>query len=231
MPENTQPIEKPDYSSSIDIFEVFPTIQGEGPYTGMPAVFVRLAGCTLMCPACDTLYTGPQRTLHSVEEAVDVVAAIRPSGLVVLTGGEPLRQRVGPFVQQLLDSGYTVQIETNGTLPIWAAGFRYLADRNFHIVCSPKSPTIHKEARENSHSFKYVIQAGHVDPEDGLPTTCMGGMDKPVARPNPVTPVWVQPMDEKDESLNEANRQAAVEVCLKYGYRLSLQTHKLLGLP
>ncbi|WP_046973456.1 7-carboxy-7-deazaguanine synthase QueE, partial [Dyella japonica] len=98
------------------------TIQGEGPFCGQPAVFVRLAGCNLQCPGCDTNYTSNRKKMsHSDiwQEIVHVTGEAKTK-LVVITGGEPFRQpEVVNFINYLIDmKGYRVQVETNGTMPI-----------------------------------------------------------------------------------------------------------------
>jgi len=94
--KNIQPIEKSvfDEEGRLNVVKVWSTIQGEGPFTGTPAVFVRLAGCNLQCPLCDTNYT-TNRKLRSAEEVADLVQSEHSkTSLVVLTGGEPFRQNV-----------------------------------------------------------------------------------------------------------------------------------------
>lgn len=234
MQINSQAIERQDHdiSGRIAVHHMWLTVQGEGPYVGYPAVFVRLAGCNLQCPACDTDYTS-RRTYLSPGEAVLAVRDIRlprQFGVVVITGGEPFRQNITPFVELLLSEGYEVQVETNGTC--------YLPDFPFDratVVCSPKTPSIHPHMRTKCDYFKYVLQAGHVDPNDGLPTTTLcrsADSGRVVARPNNLysPKIYVQPLDEADETLNKANALAAVDSCLRFGYRLCIQTHKLVGL-
>lgn len=227
---NTQPTEKAvDHRrGGVDVVSAELTIQGEGPFYGFAAVFVRLAGCNLQCPACDTDYTS-NRTEHSPPALVGRIQAIMPAGLVVITGGEPFRQNITPFVKLLLNTGYEVQIETNGCY--YHPGFPY---RRVTIVCSPKTPKIHPELAARITYYKYVLDANHIDPDDGLPTSVLG-MTHPPARPlvlpdqQPV--IFVQPMDAKDEKKTMENMDAAVRSVFQYGYRLSLQVHKIIGLP
>lgn len=224
---NMQPIEKKEYrlDGALDIMSVFLTIQGEGPYTGMPAVFVRTAGCNLLCPECDTDYTSGRR-MASPESLIKQIEQLRPQGgLVVITGGEPFRQNLAPFVLSLLDR-YMVQIETNGTY--YDIRFPYTA---VDIVCSPKTPKINDLLWKHIEAVKYVVEADHVDPADGLPIRVLGA-DCHAARPPQdwQGEIYVQPADEKDSQQNWRNIQQAVDSCLKFGYRLSLQTHKILGL-
>lgn len=226
MSENNQPVEKMQMSGMIDLHHMFPTIQGEGPFVGTPAVFVRLAGCNLQCPACDTDYTS-KRQMFKARDLVAEVQKIsaRPRQLVVITGGEPFRQSLRPFVDKLLEYDYRVQIETNGVL------YQDLAYSFISVVCSPKTPRISPELEPYLCALKYVVRAGEIDPKDGLPLTTMG-MTTPVARPGRTFrgEVFVQPLDEGHAGKNLENEQAAVESCMKFGYRLSIQTHKIIGL-
>jgi 7-carboxy-7-deazaguanine synthase len=105
------------------ITEIFKSIQGEGTRAGLPCIFVRLTGCNLRCTWCDTAYAfhgGKKMTVEEVLGRVDELAG-RQAGagatapLVELTGGEPLLQEeIYPLAEKLLDSGYTVMIETSG---------------------------------------------------------------------------------------------------------------------
>ncbi len=232
---NNQATEKPDHATGIglDVQEIFWTLQGEGPYGGLPAVFIRLAGCNLQCPGCDTDYTSKRR-IQNVEDIHAQVNALfdlnqlpnRHERLVVLTGGEPFRQRIGLLCRTLVDGGYIVQIETNGTLHQTDFPYGMVC-----IVCSPKTPTISTAMPVNA--YKYVLDARHVNPNDGLPTSVLGMQYAP-ARPygsDHVVPIYLQPADEKDEAANLRNRDAVLASCMKFGYRFNLQVHKLLQLP
>ncbi|MFO0752869.1 MAG: radical SAM protein [Thermodesulfovibrionales bacterium] len=102
----------------MKVCEIFASIQGESSYAGLPCVFVRLTGCNLRCAWCDTAYAYEEGGEVSQEE---VLARVREFGvgLVELTGGEPLLQREAfPLAVRLLDEGYTVLIETNGSVSI-----------------------------------------------------------------------------------------------------------------
>ncbi len=100
---------------SLQINEIFYSIQGESTYAGQPCVFVRLTGCDLRCKWCDTeyaFYEGKRQSFASILETVRSY----PCRLVEVTGGEPLLQKqVIPFMKQLCDEGYTVLIETSGS--------------------------------------------------------------------------------------------------------------------
>ncbi len=100
------------------ITEIFRSIQGESTWAGAPCVFVRLTGCNLRCAWCDTAYAFDGGQAMTVEEIVLAVARYRLM-LVEITGGEPLAQAECPaLARRLLEEGYTVLVETNGSLPI-----------------------------------------------------------------------------------------------------------------
>ena len=102
----------------MQVSEIFHSIQGETSYAGRPCAVVRLAGCNLDCSYCDTRYAREGGTTVSIDEIVRQVAE-RSVRLVMVTGGEPLVQDETPeLVERFLSSGYTVLVETNGSLDI-----------------------------------------------------------------------------------------------------------------
>ena len=246
---NNQPIEKRVHKADrLDVHSIFYTIQGEGPFSGYPAVFVRLAGCNLQCPLCDTEYTEGRKAMTNGEILNDLrrllAEAEVPSGqsrLVVISGGEPFRQPIGPLIADILHAGYAVQIETNGTLPPpkgydWtfrpAAEYEDARGTAF-IVCSPKSGKLNPKIVELACCFKYVLSADSQHHEDGLPLTALGHSAHPMLARPPMgwrRPIYLQPADHQDPEINNANEAAVVKACLKHGYTLQLQTHKYLGL-
>ena len=225
---------------TLELNSIFHTIQGEGPYAGYAATFIRLAGCNLQCPLCDTEYTS--RVTVDMRE---LAGRIPPApNLVVITGGEPFRQNITPLVQWLaLVRGHTVQIETNGKLPPQQTdGLEALVKYGrIAIVVSPKTTSVHPWFYEYGAAWKYVIRGGDalcegdVDPEDGLPNTAL---DHPInngrlARPPEGAQVFVQPADEQDDALNALNMVAAVNAVREFPQhrrRLSVQMHKLADL-
>lgn len=230
MEKNRQPIEdlSLDTEGNLEVHSIWRTIQGEGPLAGTPAAFVRLAGCNLRCVKCDTDYTS-RRDWMSVDQVIHSIGVSRPGLLVVITGGEPFRQNVLPLVRELLRTKHKVQIETNGTTVLSRLPVK---DPNFTIVCSPKTSKVDPFYYGTKEvNWKYVIKHDYVDYNDGLPVKTVSGA-RP-ARPdwyrNLKQPVFVQPMDEKDILRNEMNTKAAVESCLRFGYRLSLQMQKIVG--
>jgi 7-carboxy-7-deazaguanine synthase (Cx14CxxC type) len=206
--------------------EIFYTLQGEGTHAGRPAVFCRFAGCNLwtgherdrhsaICQFCDTDFIGSDgpgggRFRTSEELAVAVAKAwggtphphARP--YVVCTGGEPLLQLDAATVDALHAAGFTVAVETNGTRS---------PPPGLDWVCvSPKAGTSLALVRGDELKLVY--------PQDGAPPEAFENLD--FGR-------WLlQPMDGPDI---DKNTQLAVEYCLAHPqWRLSLQTHKFLGL-
>lgn len=237
-------------AASLALQSAFYTLQGEGPYGGMPALFVRLAGCNLACHFCDTEFESEAENKRTVDEIVlDLITKFdeRERRFVVLTGGEPLRQAGAlTLIEQLLSNGTElVQIETAGTL--WIPGLDQLVDRGeVVIVCSPKTPRVNLHIAVYCHDWKYIVRAGESSSTDGLPRrgTQLSTKDAVhhLYRPTSLTlepplerangdhdTVWLSPMDEQDPEKNKANMEAARDLCLRWGYRLSLQVHKIVG--
>jgi 7-carboxy-7-deazaguanine synthase len=103
------------------ITEIYKSLQGESTHAGLPCVFVRLTGCNLRCSWCDSEYTFTGGQPMSEDEMFAEVARLSPNGgLVEVTGGEPMLQEreLVPFMRRLVDSGYTVLIETSGERPL-----------------------------------------------------------------------------------------------------------------
>ncbi len=216
----TNPIRPPSHGDgmALEVQEVFPTIQGEGPFVGHPAVFIRLGGCNLACHFCDTEFES-----FSPWTLAEIMSAVRKHSdgcrLVVITGGEPLRQPIELLCEKLLEAGYEVQIETNGTL------WRKL-DPRVKVVCSPKNVGLgYHDVREDvlaqTVALKFIISEG-----DAL-------YHKPaeVGQSKFDIPVYLQPMDEADDAKNAQNLAHAKTLCEQYGYVLGVQMHKLLGMP
>jgi 7-carboxy-7-deazaguanine synthase len=107
----------------MQITEIYKSIQGESTHAGLPCVFVRLTGCNLRCSWCDSEYTFSGGHRMGLEEVLQEVERLSPDGgLVEITGGEPMLQEreVVPLMQRLLDTGYTVLLETSGERPLTA---------------------------------------------------------------------------------------------------------------
>ena len=220
--------------------EIYYTLQGEGTHAGRPAVFCRFAGCNLwsgreqdradaVCNFCDTDFVGIDgpgggKFAEAPELARGVRAAWRgnsgtspygTSPFVVLTGGEPMLQVDDALIEALHDAGFSVAIETNGTLPV---------PRSIDWICvSPKAgaPLVQRSGDE----LKLVYPQAGLDPEGLDPAALdpaeLEGLD--------FSHYLLQPMDEGDKGAK--NLRATIDYCLAHPkWRLSLQTHKLLGL-
>jgi 7-carboxy-7-deazaguanine synthase len=210
---------------SYAVHEIFYTLQGEGANTGRPAVFCRFAGCNLwtgreedrasaICRFCDTDFVGTGGPgggrFVSADRLADAVAAAWPSGgndrrFVVCTGGEPLLQLDGELLEAFHRRGFEVAVETNGTVPP--------PDGIDWLCVSPKAGST------------LVVRAGDelklVYPQAGAEPERFEGLA--------FTHFYLQPMD---GPAREANTGAALRYCLDHPrWRLSLQTHKLLGIP
>lgn len=218
------------------IKEHFYTIQGEGPYMGTPAYFIRFGRCSLKCHFCDTNFEDdlkemtPQDLVKSMTQQAD---------LIVITGGEPLLQPalVG-LCDLLIDKGSIIQIETSGSVCSdeflryldWGQGW----GRGIDIVCSPKTGKIVSELLPFITAYKYVVRSGATCPKDGLPVEGAHrlGSKLRLARPHREDlPVYISPMDQYDAEKNEKNFKEAARVVMEHNYLLSLQMHKIVGVP
>ncbi|MBM4199915.1 MAG: 7-carboxy-7-deazaguanine synthase [Gammaproteobacteria bacterium] len=212
---------------SYSVKEIFYTLQGEGAQAGRPAVFCRFAGCNLwsgreadrttaVCRFCDTDFVGTDGpgggTFATPAALAEAVANCWPedstgSGtrFVVCTGGEPLLQLDPPLIERFHERGFEVAVETNGTRP---------APPGIDWLCiSPKSSAALVLTQGNELKLVY--------PQADAPPERFAGLafDR----------FLLQPMDGPDR---EKNTERALRYCLAHPlWRLSLQTHKLLGIP
>lgn len=219
----------------LQVHEVFHTIQGEGPFAGDPAVFIRLTGCNLACWFCDTTWSD-EHDVHQTAQNIATRAWVEravTTDLAVITGGEPMRQDLDLLISELRTRGFKrIQIETAGTF------FQDVCyDDDVTVVISPKTAKVHPKYREITAHWKYVIKAGQVSDEDGLPNAPMqrrvkDGVEHIVggapARPPAHCQVYLQPCDEHAGSAEDiANIAAVVQSSLQFGYRAGLQLHKI----
>ncbi len=190
----------------IQLSEIFYSIQGEGTWTGTPAVFVRLAGCNLACDFCDTDYA-----LKEFLSVDDIVRRVRDAGnacpTVILTGGEPLAQtESSELIEALRRDGRRVHIESNGTI------FAPLPD-DVWLCVSPKE-RVDARMAARANEAKLIVD-GRVPEEH-------------VALFENLNSILLQP---------EGNKPQNVALALEYArahperFRLSLQTHKFIGVP
>lgn len=221
----------------LQVHEIFYTLQGEGPHSGRPAVFVRLTGCNLRCWFCDTHWDDDVDTVYGPEDlALTVTSHLAPAcRLVVLTGGEPLRQSLEPFLNALraMRAGLhpiRFQIETAGTL--WQDCLN--AD-DVDVVVSPKTPKIHPKIYMKALAFKYVVIKGQDSCKDGLPvvSTQISAQTEPtlLQRPRPGAEVYLSPCDEGHPDSNRKNMEAVAAIAMRFGYTAGVQLHKIIGVP
>lgn len=230
---NVQANEKQTKSDLVDIHSIFQTIQGEGPFCGVPSTFIRMAGCNLACEFCDTDYTSG-RILRTVDEVVsDSIAKTdrKKNILFVVTGGEPFRQSsIVQLVCKLSRFG-KVQIETNGTTPIHEDLIDKIKRGLLFVVVSPKTSKVHWTVRSYGYAWKYVARHDEISECDGLPVRSLGHPVHPIlARPSPCSNIYLQPEDSGDYETNKKNIDAVVNSCIKFGHRLCLQVHKIIGI-
>jgi len=204
---------------SYVVREIFATLQGEGAQAGRAAVFLRFAGCNLwsgreadradsICRFCDTDFVGGEKFADATALSSALAAAWPASDgprLVVVTGGEPALQLDAPLIAALHDRGFEIAIETNGTLAL-PAGLDW-------ICVSPKAGT--ELAVITGDELKLVY------PQPDAPPEAYRGLA--------FRHLLLQPMD---GPAREANTRAAIAYCQAHPeWRLSLQTHKLIGIP
>lgn len=192
----------------MKINEIFYSLQGEGFYTGTPAVFVRTSGCNLRCPFCDTQHqTG---TDMSIGEIVDNVTQY-PTPHIVITGGEPtLQPDLAELVDALHDAQRYVQIETNGTNPV-PANIDW-------VTCSPKELDRTKLTHISELKVLYTGAGMDMTPyeDEGLFHAKRYSL---------------QPLDTNDPARNQQIISDTVEYILDHPkWHLSLQTHKLIDI-
>jgi 7-carboxy-7-deazaguanine synthase len=206
--------------------EIFYTLQGEGAQTGRAAVFCRFAGCNLwsgreadrpsaICQFCDTDFAdvnGPGGGKFASAESLATAVERQWSGtaasgkrFVVCTGGEPLLQLDPPLISALHAHGFEIAVETNGTIAA-PAGLDW-------ICVSPKAGTDLRQTSGNELKLVY--------PQPGAPPERFEALS--------FRNFFLQPMDGPSRA---ANTQLALRYCLDHPqWRISLQTHKLLGIP
>jgi 7-carboxy-7-deazaguanine synthase len=137
-------------ADSLNIIEIFASVQGETTLAGLPTTFIRLAACNLRCVWCDTTYSFGRGTPQLIG---DILSIVRSNGCncVCVTGGEPLLQdNVIPLMKQLCDEGYLVSIETSGSLPTDAI------DPRVRVILDIKCPGSGMESKNHWQNISYL---------------------------------------------------------------------------
>jgi organic radical activating enzyme len=188
----------------MKINEIFYSLQGEGHYTGTPAVFIRFAGCNLKCSFCDTDFTS---FTEMTEDDIVKETEQYPTRHIVITGGEPTLQITPSFIAKLHKAGKYVQIETNGTNALPEG-----CDIDW-VTCSPK--------------YK-AVKLQHIDE---LKVVYEGeGQDMSQYASLKASEYRLQPCDTQDEEKNKEILRQTIDFILKNPiWKLSLQTHKILN--
>lgn len=219
----------------LPINEIFDTIQGEAYWTGTPSTFVRLQGCPVGCPWCDTKHTwhvfpdtetSPALMLDKLRDSpayalttVDQIVAECRQRHVVLTGGEPCMYDLVELTTALGKAGKKVQVETSGTFEIHVDEFTW-------VTLSPKIDmpggyVVLASAAERANEIKMPV-GKRADVEKLQSFLLDYEVDKRPVLLKPV--IWLQPLSQSPK---------ATELCIaaasEHGWRLSLQTHKFLG--
>jgi 7-carboxy-7-deazaguanine synthase len=225
---------------TLDVHSVFFTIQGEGPYTGRRSIFIRLAGCNLQCPGCDTEYIEGRtiRTVEHIRQEIELLIRDLQGALpiIVITGGEPFRQPIGHLVDVLATAGFFVQIETNGVLPPCPVVVHLIKREAVAVIVSPKTVRVNEEWERYATAWKYVLDASQVNRLDGLPIKALGhtaswpGVARPPWRLASKGLIYLNPFDSGDPALNAKNLEAVKASCLEFGYVAGVQLHKLMSI-
>jgi organic radical activating enzyme len=206
---------------------------------GKPSIFLRLAGCNLKCFWCDTEFEeGNDLSCDAMVTLIEDMTLLHKCNFLVLTGGEPMLQPLHMIIDDERLSHCTFQIETAGSYwPIAGITNKPRAKQKVSVVCSPKTPTIVQQLRSATDYdvyWKYIVRALElVDPGTGLPTMSTQIQNRFARLFSPVGQqdrIFVQACDQQDSLANSHNVEYAKSIALKYGYRLSLQQHKILGL-
>lgn len=215
---------------------MFESLQGEGSYTGLPSIFVRLQGCPVGCPWCDTKHTWDvdpdfKSTSANVmaetsesnswfeQTAQQLIELFNHNGYVakhlVITGGEPCIYDLTELTTFLIELGYSVQIETSGT-------FEIKCHKDTWVTVSPKvnmpsGKKVLKSAMLRANEIKHPIaMQKHVDELDQVLTLLEGELQPQI---------YLQPISQQKRAT-----ELAIKTCIARNWRLSLQTHKFIGI-
>ncbi len=187
--------------------EIFVSLQGEGFHTGTAAVFLRLSGCNLKCPFCDTQHRS--FTEMTEDEIVEAVTAFSPRTLIV-TGGEPMLQFTSSLADKLHEAGMRIHVETNGTIDFDTSMVDW-------ITCSPKVGEGGALRLSFAHELKLLYRGEETDFE--------------AAEALRADHYYLQPLDTGHAEQNREIVQETINYIIKNPkWKLSLQTHKILSI-
>ena len=199
------------------VAEIVSTIQGEGWWAGIPITLLRLQGCNLRCPFCDTKYSLDPKggQVMSLGELFHALEQVHPRGrTILLTGGEPTIQPLEYLVPPLTSIG-PVHLETNGTNPL-DKGLFYT-----WVTVSPKPPhKVHPTAIGRADEVKWLVGS-----EDDVAALC-AFLEEYKGKWMDYKRITVQPISQDRKAT-----KIAIAACLEHNWRLSIQVHKLLEVP
>lgn len=206
-------------TGTIPVTEIFASIQGEGSFMGVPAIFIRTAGCPVGCDFCDSKnsWDVTHSTRMSFEEIATTLYRLSNQGRitkVVVTGGEPtIYESLYGFVRWLRQEGYYVMLETSGVSSIPSGYYQW-------VVCSPKPSTGYHVPKDHIDELKLVV-GSHV--EDIYKTISAALLDKYAGR------IWLQPCDEGSPASQAENLRRCYRLAMKDPrFRVGIQLHKIL---
>lgn len=199
------------------ITEIFYSLIGEGAHAGKSAAFIRLAGCNLKCPFCDTEDPKDPLTL-TAQEILEEIKHY-PTTRCLITGGEPTLQNLTPLIEALTSGGgFQIHLETNGTRPLPHLPFR---DHPAWVALSPKTLDLDLETFYRADEIKFLI--GWEEDFEILNGTASFWQHHDLIK-------WVQPVRENSLKEYKKNVQKCIKICLdRPDFGLSLQIHKYLG--
>lgn len=221
----------------MQITEIYRSIQGESSFAGLPCTFVRLTACNLRCAWCDSEYTFTGGKKMPADEVEHEVVRLAPSGLVEITGGEPMLQEreLVPLMERLLDRGYTLLLETSGERPLEHV------PRQVHKIVDVKCPgsgeggsfrMSNLETLAAHDEVKFVL-ADRADYEFAREFTREQGLESRV-REVIFSPVFLkEPTSARDSSNCQLDPRVLAEWIIedKLNVRLGLQIHKFIWEP
>src|SRR5947209_655790 len=218
------------------LIEIYKSVQGESSWTGLPCIFVRLAGCNLRCTWCDSTYTFSGGKRMSEDEVMAEVERLSPCKMVEVTGGEPMLQEreVVPLMRRLLESGYTVLLETSGERPLGAVPAEVYKIVDVKCPGSGEGGTFLMEnlqALTNQDELKFVIR-DRVDYEFARDFVREHGLE-PRVKEVLLSPAFRTDSHGRTAENMEMDPRQLVDWLLADGLRarLGLQIHKFVWEP